>query len=1493
MKLRTYSFLVWMMVLGTASNLYSQAPTASFTVNNPQGCATHVVTFTNTSAGGPFTNVSWDFGNGTPLSGNPATNPVLNNPTITYPTGGTYTVTLTVTNGSGTNSTTQTNAITVFARPTAQFAASQTSGCTPFSPTFTNQSAPGPGGGAIVTYTWDFGNGQFSNTSTPQSPTYSIPGTYNVSLAITDVNGCTNQVTLDNYITVNGPNASFQANPTTGCTPPLVVTFNNTTTPSTGLTYNWSFGNGSTSTDANPPQQTYTQAQNYEVTLSATDAGGCTSTFTQQITLQPYNANFTFNASTFCVPTTVSFTNASDPGTNSFNWNFGDPSSGNQNQSFAQNPSHTFNQPGTYSVRLIARNTLNCTDTIIQQVTINPEPVPSISPVSVFGCSLPFVPNITSTSAGALSWNWSVLQDSTNEFVSGDVGVTLLNPIEAEGVYSVVLSVTDGNGCVGTDTFDNAIIIDLPDPLAEVTTNGNCFPVTANFSDLTIIQPPATSVTWDFGDNTTGTDSTATHVYPDTGKFTVVMTVTNALGCTVTDSIMVEVGQLPDANFTWLQPDSVCYNTPIQFQDLSTGVITGWSWSFGSNEQNPEGVFPDTGYWPVQLTVNHNGCEDSLFIDSVVYYIAPKAIIALDESIFCKEDRPATVTATNDSHTKGYTEYLWDFGVPGAPGNTSTDENPPPFTYPRAGEYTITLYTAGIETGCNDQAEAKVKISHFLLQPTITSASGCEPFNANFLSIYTDSVLTTVSEYLWLWDDGSLPEITDEVSVSHTFLNNGTYNVTLIAANDLGCSDTATVVVNVSERPTAGILADDLLICYPDQGQFSDNSTTAPGQNIATYHWLNEQNVQGSDFDFTTSYASTFSDTILHWVTDDAGCVSDTAILVVQAARVTANFIAVPEICSGIPFIFNSTQTNGTGPFTYAWDFGDGTTSTIANPSHTYNVDNSTTFTPTLTVTDSYGCQSVKEQEIYVPIPNAGFTANITVSECPPFFVNFNNQASDDVTSITFIWGDGFSSTLNAPFNVSDFSHVYDSPGIYTVTQIVSTVAGCSDTLVRPDYISVGGPYAEFSFTPNSSECSPVTVTFTASNSSNVTEYIWVFGDGSIQVTTTPTVTHTYTLAGDFAPVVIIKDSLNASIGDTTYCEVTLFGPLLAIRGPILAFDADTFELCSPYSVNFQNLSTLPEGVTVSSWSWNFGDGTTSNLQDPGQHYYNAPGNYNVTLTATTPSGCTYTLVKENFIKFFVGPPLNFPPIYYSQCPSICVDFSTNLSGIPLEISNYWWDLKDTIIADAADVSHCFTTPGIYEPTFVVQFQNGCEFAYNTNAYIEVWNVPEAKFSAFPLLGGNKIKAMEFINQTLNSDSIEWHFGDGSPVEYTDTVTHNFTDTGTYEVMLIAFSDSGCADTTFFILNLEESINVPNVFTPNGDGTNDFLSFDIPGSAECVILDVYDRWGKLKFHTDSFNNDWGGVDMNGKLLNPDTYFYVLNFCRRFTVNGFMVIMYDK
>jgi len=234
----------------------AQTPIANFTATPTNGDAPLPVEFIDTSINSP-TSWAWDFGDEN------ASNE--QNPTHTYNIPGTYNVTLTVTNAKGNNSETKTNYI-VINPPTAEFNATPLSGGAPLTVNFTDQST-----GTPTSWAWDFGDG---STSTENNPThiYSTPGTYTVSLTVTNVGG-TNSTVKTGYITVSTiiPLADFTAAPTTGTTP-LAVQFTDQSayTPTNWL---WNFGDGTISTKQNPAH-TYTNIGTYTVKLTATNIVG-------------------------------------------------------------------------------------------------------------------------------------------------------------------------------------------------------------------------------------------------------------------------------------------------------------------------------------------------------------------------------------------------------------------------------------------------------------------------------------------------------------------------------------------------------------------------------------------------------------------------------------------------------------------------------------------------------------------------------------------------------------------------------------------------------------------------------------------------------------------------------------------------------------------------------------------------------------------------------------------------------------------------------------------------------------------------------------------------------------------------------------------------------------------------------------------------------------------------------------------------------------------
>jgi PKD repeat protein len=313
------------------------AAQADFTAVPTTGVRPLTVTFTDSSTG-PVDTWSWDFNNDT------IEDSTEQNPMYTYAAAGTYTVSLTISGPAGSSTQTKTDYITVNEPPppVANFSGNPTSGYRPLTVQFTDSST-----GMITSWSWDFGDG---GTSTEQNPSYVYngTGTFTVSLTVMGPGG-SNMQTKTGYIHVTEapPEANFTANPTSGIKP-LTVQFTDT---SAGVVtvWSWAFGDGGTSTSKNP-SHIYTIPGLYTVTLTASGPGGSDQEVKAgYITVNelPPAADFSANRTSGVKPLTVEFTDKSVNPVTSWLWDFGDGGT-----STAQNPYHTYNSIGTYTVTL-------------------------------------------------------------------------------------------------------------------------------------------------------------------------------------------------------------------------------------------------------------------------------------------------------------------------------------------------------------------------------------------------------------------------------------------------------------------------------------------------------------------------------------------------------------------------------------------------------------------------------------------------------------------------------------------------------------------------------------------------------------------------------------------------------------------------------------------------------------------------------------------------------------------------------------------------------------------------------------------------------------------------------------------------------------------------------------------------------------------------------------------------------------------------------------
>lgn len=294
---------------------------------------------------------------------------------------------------------------------------------------------------------WSFGNGNNSTTTTAAiNQTYLTAGKYTVKLVVIDTNGCKDSLTKTDYIEARHPIAKFGVSINTACLG-QALSFIDSSSGATGLTYRWDFGDGGTDTARNPIHA-YTTVGNFTVRLIVRDSTGCVDTLSKVnlITTSKPTAAFTMSDSlTVCPPLSINFTSTSI-GALSLDWNLG-----NSSISVLNNPTSLYTTPGIYRVRLIATNASGCRDTAIDTIRIlGYAGALSYSPQN--GCA-PLTVTFVANTTGVPKMVW----DLANGDTSLVTGSTFTYTYTAPGAYVPKLVFYDAKGCsassVGIDTI--------------------------------------------------------------------------------------------------------------------------------------------------------------------------------------------------------------------------------------------------------------------------------------------------------------------------------------------------------------------------------------------------------------------------------------------------------------------------------------------------------------------------------------------------------------------------------------------------------------------------------------------------------------------------------------------------------------------------------------------------------------------------------------------------------------------------------------------------------------------------------------------------------------------------------------------------------------------------------------------------------------------------------------------------------------------------------
>lgn len=1243
-----WAFFVFFL-LGLSDLLMAQLPQAAFTSTTTSGCTPLIVNFTDQSTGA--TSWKWNLGNGSTSS--------QKNPSVIYNTPGTYTIQLTVTNGNGSNSITKTNYITVFAPPTPDFSVDISGGCAPLRVKFNNKTLPGTG--SIASQEWSMGEGTVYNSSNP-SHKFANPGTYTVNLTVTNTAGCTRSVTKSGYIQVNtGVKPDFSISAPKNCKPPETLTTRNLSTGVGTMTYQWIWGDGA-NTFGFSPSHTYNGTGPYTVTLVAKSSLGCFDTLRKNNFVTLKNIQTKFNVpDQACVTELINFENTSSQIPVSVLWNLGDGTSSQLNRFQKSYPSI-----GTYPVKMIA-TFRDCKDSISKNLIINSKPRSDFRAINTVACKAPLTVQFQDASIAAVSWKWDFGDGSSS---------TNSNPqhtYQSDGEYTVQLIVTNASGC--SDTIVKKSLVRIAPPILNplIIPNGGCAPLSVQFFANSTSLDSIQSWEWDLGNGTQSFTRNTFNTY-DSGTYSIKLKIQTTQGCQVSILLTnaVRAGTKPTASFT-TNKSTACANEPVQFRDGSTGNPNEWKWYYNtfffSQAKNSDYGISDTGTIRIKLIVSNNKCEDSTF--QYIQLLPP--IAKYSYKVDCANNKLKVLFKDESIDA---TSFQWSFGD----GFNSTLQNPE-HTYSAFGTYTVVLTAS--KGSCSSKTGQKVYLIKD--QPEIKS-------NKTEICKY-DSILVfaipnnkeNILKYEWNFGNGFLPS---NDSILYTFQQSGTVDAQLVLTDINNCTDTLIKkdLIRVWGA-TAGFQLSDSAFCLKKSLQIRNTATSDGTHPITQIQWNmgNGSEFASTNSIFDYSYTAPGVYSIKQTVTDSKGCIdSSRSRYPVSVFNTKTRIVADSLSCPGAVMNFSNQTTGNSNLTTFTWNMGNGVSLTSRNVSYAYQ--NEGIYTVHLTATEPFGCIDSTRVRVKINKPVASFSVPDSASICKPWEVHFTNNSLFS-NKHTWSFGDGtVYPSLNPIYH-------YNVPGTYDVKLISESPGGCKDSVTRR--LRLGRDTGSLSYGPVTG-CAPLSISLKTKTDFPL-NYTWDLGDGTIINSNDSSYSHIYN-AGYFVPKIIIQDKVGCTgfiIGNDTIKSL----------GSNPNFGADQTLICDSAWVQFIDSTFASD--TITSYTWDFGDGSGSSLSNPA-HFYNKPGSYTVQLKVNTKNNCTNTKIKNRFIQVIPSPKIQLTGDT-SYCNPATIRLSVQYLNPDTSSITWLWKVDQDLYNTRVLPPLIKTQPQQFEAIVIATNSSGCK----------------------------------------------------------------------------------------------------------------------------------------------------------------------------------------
>lgn len=926
-----------------------------------------------------------------------------------------------------------------------------------------------------ASYFWTGPNSFTSNLQNPiitNSQLYHS-GTYELTITIGGNNSNPYPTEVDIFAL---PTADFTYTTVCEGEPIQFTDLSSCSTPETPIdSWLWDFGDGNTSSDQNPNHlYAIGGPSSYNVNLTVTTTGGCSSNTSQTISVLPKPValfSYTFDDGTSCENSPISFNDLSTSQGNimSWSWDFGDG-----NVSTDQNPTHTYSSSGTYLVSLTVENDNSCDSTYSENIIINATPAIDFSFTNVcFGIHTSFY-DTNHINVGATS-NW--LYDFGDGGTSNESNPTHL--YSSANDYNVQFSITDTNGCANS-TSHSVSVFDAP--IAQFTYDTVCQFTSTQFTDQSSPSSGIDFWNWDFGDNQSSTNQNPTHTYNQAGLFDTQLVVGNNDGCSDTVNNTIWVWEPPNANF--LHSDSSCTEGLVYFNDSSwsnESFINQYTWFFPdghiSYDPNTYFVFLNPEYYyDVSLEViDIRGCKDtvteSVFIDPEfrISFIADTVCYGQSTSLY------SYVVAPNDD---SIVQYTWSFKDGSSQVTTPNDTVSHIFSEP--GNYEVMLQAENIY-GCLNTARKNVKVWENPQAGFSFTESYCYD-SSNFIneSLPGDGA---IQKWTWYFGDGTSEEINNPSNPNifhHYAPMYGLYDIDLYIEDIYGCLDSSENTLAHYPCVFVNYFTDTSWICEGTQAVFIDSTIVDDDFAINQKIWdFGDGNTMQVDPNVDTvyyqyEYSGTYETKLqIEYLIEDL-TIQDSSMLIVEILPSPKTLFTSEEVCKGAnTTIINLSSINNDHFEWVDWSFGDGKdTSYQYIPGsneliHYYSQDG--TYPVSLKMRASNNCQDSITKEYRVnPIPEIGFWADSTIF-CGNSSVIFRDTSqinSGMIANRLWTFGDG--AYLSTSEDTA--AHYFES-GTYSIRLENTSDLFCKSSLLLDDYILIN-PVIESDFSIEQEEIS-------------------------------------------------------------------------------------------------------------------------------------------------------------------------------------------------------------------------------------------------------------------------------------------------------------------------------------------------------------------------------------------------------------------------------------